>query len=178
MIISATLLKHACDNYQREGFAMPGQNGGGIRRMDASMEEGGMDRKNQCILCLVVAIVILIIEVSVLYFALDIAINTTVSGPERYIHVFLALFLTMPYLLLSVLFSADAKALLRSNPGLAGKASFGCGMPSSSASFGCGMPPPAASFGCGMPPPAASFGFGSPRKTSRRSSQKSHGRRR
>ena len=99
------------------------------------------------------AIIIFIIEVAVLYFALDIAINTTTSGAERFVHVVLAVLFTMPYLLFSLLLNEKARAVLvgsGSDSGAVGaqqkfrmrgaKQMFKmCGGGNPSAQFACGM---------------------------------------
>ena len=100
MLLSCLLYKTSTDQYQnklQENF------------------DGDQKVKSKCIACIVVSIVILIIEVAVLYFALDIAVNTTTPGAERFVHVVLAVLFTMPYLLFSVLLSTKAQNVLQKN---------------------------------------------------------------
>lgn len=97
MILSATCLKNSIDSYNQQ--AKEGYSG------DSKM-------KGQCIACLIVAVIILVIEIAILYYALDIAINTTKAGAERFVHVVLAVVFTMPYLLFSLLLNPKASALL------------------------------------------------------------------
>lgn len=97
VLLSSTCLKNAVDNYttqSQENF------------------KGDSKKKSKCVACVVVAIIIFVIEVAVLYFALDIAINTTTSGAERFVHVVLAVLFTMPYLLFSLLLNEKARAVL------------------------------------------------------------------
>ena len=72
-------------------------------------------KKNECISCVIVAMVVLVVELALFYFALDIAINTTTSNTERFIHVMLALLFTMPYLLIMVVFSKSARSRVGSS---------------------------------------------------------------
>lgn len=118
MILSGTCLKNSIDSYNHhvhEGY-----------KTDAKM-------KAQCVAVIVVSIIILIIEIAVLYYALDIAINTTQAGAERFIHVILAVLFTMPYLLFSLLLNPKASALLTGGTSGSPVARFrmrggGCGM--------------------------------------------------
>ena len=97
MILSATCLKNSIDSYNKqakEGY------------------HGNEKMRGRCIACLIVAVIILVIEIAVLYYALDIAINTTKAGAERFIHVVLAVVFTMPYRLYSLLLNPKASAVL------------------------------------------------------------------
>lgn len=97
MILSATCLKNSIDSYNQQS---------------QENYKGDAKMRGRCLACLVVAIIILVIEIAVLYYALDIAINTTKAGAERFIHVVLAVVFTMPYLLFSLLLNPKASALL------------------------------------------------------------------
>ena len=102
MLISTTVLKNSIDRLNqvsREGY-----------------RHGGRDNdkdRTRCVACVVLGITILIIEVALLYFALDIAVNTTSPGAERFVHVILAVVITMPYLLFSVLLNPKATQVLK-----------------------------------------------------------------
>lgn len=61
---------------------------------------------------LIVAFVIVIIELSVLYFAIDIAMSVSNSRAEKFVNLVLAVTLTLPYLMLNVLFNEKARARL------------------------------------------------------------------
>lgn len=101
VLLSSTCLKNSVDNYNlqsQENFY------------------GDNSKKNKCVACIIVAIIIFVIEVAVLYYALDIAINTTTSGAERFIHIVLACLFTMPYLLFNLLLNEKARNLLVNGP--------------------------------------------------------------
>lgn len=100
MIVGSLFLKNALNNFDenKENF------------------EYDTQKKSQCISCVIVALVVIIVELALLYFALDIAINTTTSNPEKFIHVMLALLFTMPYLLIMVVFSKNAQKRLGASP--------------------------------------------------------------
>jgi len=104
MLISTTVLKNSIDRLNevsREGY----RHGG--------CDNNNNKKRNNCVACVVLGITILIIEVALLYFALDIAVNTTSSGAERFVHVILAVVITMPYLLFSVLLNPKATQVLK-----------------------------------------------------------------
>ena len=136
MLLSCLLFKNSTDQYNST-----------MRENYDNHHQKSKDT-NTCIACIVVAIVILVIEVALLYFALDIAVNTTQSGAERFVHIALAIIFTLPYLLFSVMMSTKAQNILRGNMNAATasfRMAFGakpkkmsCGM-SSSKKMGCGM---------------------------------------
>ena len=97
MIIGSLFLKNSLDNFVRnkENFG------------DDSMTE-------QKIMSMIIIItVIVLVEIALFYFAVDIAINVTTSNSERFVHIMLALLFTMPYLLAMVVFSEPAKLRLQ-----------------------------------------------------------------
>jgi hypothetical protein len=163
MFLSCLLFKNSTDQYNntiRENYD------GNDKDKDTS----------RCIACIVLATVILIIEVALLYFALDIAVNTTQSGAERFVHVVLAVVLTLPYLLFSVLLSTKAQNVLRGNLnsvafsfkkacGMGGDKKMSCGM-GGDKKMSCGMGGDK-KMSCGMSP-KMSFG-GHKRRGSKRS---------
>lgn len=61
---------------------------------------------------LIIAIVFVMLELLVLFYAITMAINCTKAGPERIVHVVLAIVFTFPYVLLSMFFSPCAKKTL------------------------------------------------------------------
>ena len=102
MLISCSVLKNSIDKLNensRESYHHKHDN-----------DSDG--HRKRCVACVVLAILILVIEIAALYFALDIAVNTTQSGAERFIHVLLAVTITMPYLLFSVLLNPKANKVL------------------------------------------------------------------
>ena len=70
------------------------------------------NKKSYCISCIILSLILVIIELAVLFFALDIALNTGKSNAAKFVNVILAVCLPLPYLLLNVLFNPEAKNLL------------------------------------------------------------------
>ena len=64
------------------------------------------------LMLLIISVVFLVIEISMLYFAVKVALASGKSSTTKFVNVILALTLTLPYLLLSVLFNEDARAAL------------------------------------------------------------------
>lgn len=64
------------------------------------------------LLLLTVSIIFLIIEICMLYFAIKVALASGKSRETTFVHVILALTLTLPYLLISLIFNPDARAAL------------------------------------------------------------------
>ena len=97
MIISSVNLSNAIKNFEanRENFGLVNE-----------------PSRDVCVSCIILALILFVIEVSVLYFALTIAWNISDSNAERFLNVVLALTLTLPYLLLNLLFNARAKNVL------------------------------------------------------------------
>lgn len=122
VLLSSTCMKNSIENYNnqaRENY------------------HGDSNKKNKCVACVIVAVIIFIIEVALLYYALDIAINTTTSGAERFVHIVLACLFTMPYLLFNLLLNEKARNVLVNGP---------TGSSSSSMMKGSTPPPSYASF--------------------------------
>lgn len=62
---------------------------------------------------LVIAVVFFALELLVLFFALNVALKCTKGGPERTVHVVLAIVFTLPYMLLNLLFNKCASDVLK-----------------------------------------------------------------
>lgn len=62
---------------------------------------------------LFVAIVFFVLELIVLYFAVSVAIKCTRGGPERIVHIVMAITFTLLYMLLNTLFNDCAKKTQR-----------------------------------------------------------------
>jgi len=62
---------------------------------------------------LVLATLFLVLELLVLFYAISIALQCTNPGPERIIHIVLAITFTLPYVLLNVMFNNCAKQTLQ-----------------------------------------------------------------
>lgn len=105
MIVSGTILKKALDKYQRqkegfkEGFTTNSAGAGASAAFVSFV--------------LVVAIVFFLLELIVLFFAINMALSCTKGGPERIVNVVLAITFTIPYVMLNILFNKCAKSTLR-----------------------------------------------------------------
>ena len=62
---------------------------------------------------LVLATIFLVLEILVLFYAISIALQCTRPGPERIIHIVLAITFTLPYVLLNVMFNKCAQDSLQ-----------------------------------------------------------------
>jgi len=91
MLISSIFTHNAVENFNKERY---GPNGDGSYAI------------------LIVSIVMLVIEISILYFAIRIALASGTTNVTKFIHVVLAICLTLPYLLLNMIFNKDAPAAL------------------------------------------------------------------
>jgi hypothetical protein len=107
MIISTSILKNAIEKYslyqskrKREGFTT------------SLVAEGGVSAAFTSFL-LVIALIFFVLEIIVLFYAVNMAIVCTKGGPERIVNVVLAIVFTIPYVLLNTLFNQCAKQTLR-----------------------------------------------------------------
>jgi hypothetical protein len=107
MIISTSLLKKALNDRvkakkrQSEGYTM-------LESTNAGMSLGFATG------FLIIATVFLMLELLVLFYSIGMAMNCTKPGPERIVHVTLAIAFTFPYALLNALFIPCAKKTLTS----------------------------------------------------------------
>jgi hypothetical protein len=65
------------------------------------------------LIMVVVSTVLCIFELLAVYYALVIAVKCTVEGPERIVHIVLAVTIPLPYLLMNMLFNKCATDTLR-----------------------------------------------------------------
>ena len=64
---------------------------------------------------LVVAVIFFVLELVLLFYAINMALVCTQGGPERIVNIVLAITFTTPYVLLNILFNQCAKNSLRTN---------------------------------------------------------------
>jgi heme/copper-type cytochrome/quinol oxidase subunit 2 len=98
MIFSLLAVNHASDQY--------------IKSRKTENYEGSCNGGGSSLALLIIASVFLVIEIALLYFAIKIALASGKSPATTFVNVVLALTMTLPYLLLSVLFNPDARAAL------------------------------------------------------------------
>jgi hypothetical protein len=65
------------------------------------------------LIMVVVSTIFCILELLAVYYAIVIAVKCTVQGPERIVHIVLAICMPLPYLLLNMLFNKCATDTLR-----------------------------------------------------------------
>lgn len=104
MIISGTILKNAVEKYRRthlkkEGYTALQSANAGASAAFASFS-------------LVVAVIFLLLELLVLFYAISIALSCSQGGPQKIVHLVLAVTFTLPYMLFSVFFSECANKTL------------------------------------------------------------------
>jgi NADH:ubiquinone oxidoreductase subunit 3 (subunit A) len=64
---------------------------------------------------LIIAFIFVFLELLVLVYSIILAVNCTKPGPERIIHIVLAITFTLPYVLFSVFFSKCSNNILPTN---------------------------------------------------------------
>ena len=62
---------------------------------------------------LVVAVIFFVLELILLFYAINMALVCTQGGPERIVNIVLAVTFTIPYVMLNILFNKCAKNSLR-----------------------------------------------------------------
>ena len=153
MLISSGMLKNSIEKYNNnkrlketyKARSAEGNNGGETEGNNEGNTEGnnevgsGSNKEVNIVytpesdlylvLMLAVSFIFFVFEFLLLVIAIMIAINTTSEGKERFVHLVLAIFYTMPYLLLMVVFNEGARNYLK----LSGKES------SYSAQASCGF---------------------------------------
>lgn len=94
MLLSSSILAKTKSDYDEAVRKNPGKEGASIGFMAA---------------LLTLAFIIFVLEIIVLFHAVNIAIRCSKPGPERISHVVLALFFTYPYLLVALFLAPCAK---------------------------------------------------------------------
>ena len=107
MLVSTTMLKRAVEKFQQNRRSMESYS------KFESAEAGASAAF--VTFALIIAIIFLIIELLVLFYAIDIAFKCTNPGKERTVHILLAIMFTAPYMLLNIFFNKCAKTTLRSD---------------------------------------------------------------
>lgn len=116
MLISSGFLKSSYDRFKanrekakklKEGYVREGYN---LAQSSAAGISASFDA-----FLLVVAIIFFVLELFLLFYAISLALMCTKPGPERVVHVTLAIIFTLPYILISVFFSKCAQATLQNS---------------------------------------------------------------
>lgn len=110
MLISSQLLQTALNNYNKthpnkenykEDYSFAYAVGAGTQAAFVNF-------------AIVVAIVFFILELILLFFAIKMVLDCTEPGPERIVHMVLAVMFTLPYVLLNTIFNDCSKKSLKS----------------------------------------------------------------
>ena len=107
MIVSGTILKSSLDRYRamrkdnKEKFSISGGDSAGAGASAAFAS-----------FVLVVAVIFFLLELIVLFYAINMALVCTKGGAERIVNVVLAITFTIPYVMLNILFNQCAKKSL------------------------------------------------------------------
>lgn len=104
MIISGTILKNSLERYRITHLKKEGYTGWQSANAGASAALASFS--------LVVAVIFLLLELLVLFYAVSVALSCTKGGPQKIVHVVLAVTFTLPYMLFSVFFSDCANKTL------------------------------------------------------------------
>ena len=106
MLISISLLKNSLKNYNKvqknlkENYSFGQAAGAGTSAAFISF-------------FLVVSYIFFILELILLFYAINMAIVCTEGGPERIVNIVLAVTFTIPYVMLNILFNDCAKQTLK-----------------------------------------------------------------
>jgi len=109
MIVSGTILKSAMDRYRK---AKKDKENFSISRGDSASAGAGAAFAS---FTLVVGVIFFVLELILLFYGLNMALQCTQGGPERIVNVVLAITFTIPYVMLNILFNKCAKGSLRKN---------------------------------------------------------------
>jgi len=110
MIVSGTVLKKSLDRFRRtrqknkEKYSISAVDSAGAGATAAFAS-----------FTLAVAVIFFVLELVLLFYAINMSLACTQGGPERIVNVVLAITFTIPYVMLNILFNKCAKGSLRSN---------------------------------------------------------------
>jgi len=108
MLLSSTHLSKTLETYQKEKRENTTGN-----TITNSMSAGAASAFTTGMLIL--SVIFFVMEIILIFYAILIAFSCTEGGPERIVHVFLAVFFTIPYILLMIVFNKCAGETLRGN---------------------------------------------------------------
>ena len=107
MIVSSSILKTALASHQRQQRLKENFSAGSAAESGAAAAFASFT--------LVVAVLFFLLELVVLFYAINMALVCSKGGPERIVNIVLAITFTLPYVMLNILFNKCAKATLRNN---------------------------------------------------------------
>ena len=106
MLVSGYLLKKSIENYQRTNNDKRGREGYSHKDKPPAIVT---------LFLLVGAILLLIGELMVLFYAINSAIVCTRPGPERVVNIVMAITFPIPYMMINTLFNQCVRKNLRSS---------------------------------------------------------------
>jgi uncharacterized membrane protein YbhN (UPF0104 family) len=109
MLTSLIILQNALEKYSKQKRKRNKENYNALQSLGGGFSIGVATG------FLVISIVFFALEIIVLIFAVNVAIKCSLKGPERIVHVVLAIVFTLPYMLLNLLFNKCATDTLRGN---------------------------------------------------------------
>ena len=108
MLLSFSVLQKAVENYkEKEGKESENEEYSVLDSASGGLVAGFLTG------FVIVALIFVALELLVMVFALQVAIRCTSPGPERIVHLVMAVVFTLPYMLLSLLFNKCAVATLK-----------------------------------------------------------------
>ena len=114
MLISSNLLKNSLENYNR--IQKKNKVSGGTQENyfpEESFGEAAGTSAAFVSFSLVVSFVFFVLELVLLFYAINMALVCTEGGPERVVNIVLAVIFTLPYVMLNILFNDCAKQSLK-----------------------------------------------------------------
>jgi ABC-type multidrug transport system permease subunit len=116
MLISSTILKNQMEKYQLSKKRSDTYKHIGKSKHYADPISAGINSGFE-LFFLSIAILFLCLEFLILLYSINIALKCTSPGPERIMHVTMAMLFTVPYALFSMFFSKCAATTLQSSTG-------------------------------------------------------------
>ncbi len=108
MIVSGIVLKSALDRYRHTRKNKENKEN---YSLGESMEAGASAAFAS--FSVAVAVIFFVLELVLLFYAINMALGCTEAGPERIVNIVLAITMTIPYVMLNILFNKCAKKSLQ-----------------------------------------------------------------
>ena len=113
MLISSTLLKNSLENYNRIQKKNKVSEGTQENYFSDGEAVGAGTSAAFVSFSLVVSFVFFVLELVLLFYAINMALVCTEGGPERIVNIVLAVIFTLPYVMSNILFNDCAKQSLK-----------------------------------------------------------------
>lgn len=113
MLVSSFALKNSLEKYKKSKRRGKNNKSKRVKRSSALRSSESSSNSNSA-LSVAAAVVFLVLELIVLYYAIALAFSCSQKGPERVVNVILAVLFPFPYLMLNILLNGCAKSTLQS----------------------------------------------------------------